>query len=160
MRPEDFRLRLDAASFYATHFATTMVTDVLPYEFRYCALLNASCDSNREIDELVYPEDDDILHENIDADEVVRLLCRDHRVPQWIDISVGFSTSSHSHLCLICCGRYHSEDSRLYYYSQGTQPFGIKSPTLPPRHKDDEAFQLPQREDFYSRLRQFYQIEK
>ena len=160
MRPEDFRLRLDAASFYATQFASTMVTDALPYKFRYCVLLNISCDDNREPDEEVFPEDDGILQEDIEADGVVRLLCRGLRVPQWIDIAVGFALSSHSQLVLTCCGRFHSDDERLYYYSQGTQPFGIKSPALPPHHKDGERFQLPRREDFYFRLRQFYQIEK
>ena len=160
MRPEDFRLRLDVASFYATRFASTMVTDVLPYEFRYCVVLNASFDGNRESDELVFPDDDGVLQEDIEANDAVRLLCRGLRVPQWIDIAVGFASSSHSHLVLTCCGRFHSDDERLYYYSQGTQPFGIKSPSLPPHHKDGERFQLPLRDEFMSRLRHFYQIQK
>ncbi|TLD68538.1 hypothetical protein FEM03_22295 [Phragmitibacter flavus] len=156
MRAADFRLRLDAASFYATRFAATMVRDTLPFEFRYCAVLNSSCDSNREADEIVYPEDDNVFHEDLEAKEVVELLCRNQRVPQWIDIAVGFSGRHHSHMSLLCGGRYHAEDNRLYYFDQGTQPFGIKSPTLPPRYKDGTRFRLPQERDFFERLHKLH----
>ena len=156
MRPADFRLRLDAASLYATRFAATMIRDKLPFEFRYCAVLNASHDGNREADEIVFPMDDNVIHEDLDAKEVVELLCRDERVPQWIDIAVGFCGRDHSHLSLICCGRYHGDDSRLYYFDQGTQPFGIKSPNFPPRYKDGTRFRLPGERDFFERLHKFY----
>jgi hypothetical protein len=156
MRAADFRLRLDAASFYATRFAATMVRDKLPFEFRYCAVLNSSYDDNREADEIVYPEDDRLIHEDLDANEVVELLCRDERVPQWIDIAVGFSRRSHSHMSLLCCGRYHADDKRLYYFNQGTQPFGIKSPILPPLYKDGARFRLPRERDFFERLHKFH----
>ena len=49
MRPEDFRLRLDAASFYATHFAASMVKGRLGNGFRYCVVLNASQDEGLPI---------------------------------------------------------------------------------------------------------------
>jgi hypothetical protein len=152
MRAADFRLRLDAASFYATRFAATMVRDKLPYEFRYCVILNASHDKNPKEDEIVYPEDDDVIFEDLDANAVVGLLCREERVPQWIDIAVGFRERDHTLLSLLCCGRYHADDNRLSYFEQGTQPFGIKSPTLPPRDKDGARFRLPGRRDFYDRL--------
>ena len=153
MRPADFRLRLDAASFYATRFAATMVRDKLPFEFRYCAVLNSSYDGNREFDEIVFPNDDNVIYENLGAKEVVDLLCRDDRVPQWIDIAVAFRGTKHSHLSLTCCGRYHTNDERLYYYQQGTQPFGIKSPTLPLHHKDGTRFRLPRERYFFECLR-------
>ena len=156
MRPADFRLRLDAASFYAARFAATMVRDKLLFEFRYCAVLNSSYDVDRKPDEVVYPDDDNKIHEDLDADEVVDLLCRAERVPQWIDIAVGFSKRDHSHLFLLCCGRYHSDDDRLYYFDQGTQPFGIKSPVLPPRYKDGSRFRLPSEGEFFQRVHKFY----
>jgi len=156
MRAADFRIRLDAASFHATRFAATIVRDKLPFEFRYCAVLNSSNDGNRKVDETVYPEYDNVIHEDLDAKEVVELLCRDDRVPQWIDIAVGFSGRNHSHLSLICCGRYHADDNRLYYFDRGTQPFGIKSPNLPPRYKDGTRFRLPKRRDFLERLYGFH----
>jgi hypothetical protein len=156
MRAADFRIRLDAASFYATRFAATMVRDKLPYEFRYCAVLNSSCDANREEDEIVYPQDDYVIHDDLDAKGVVELLCREERVPQWIDISVGFNGREHSRLSLLCCGRYHADDDRLYYFDQGTQPFGIKSPVLPPRHKDGTKFRLPNERDFFEHLHKFH----
>jgi hypothetical protein len=88
----------------------------------------------------------------------VDLFCRDQRVPQWIDIAVAYRGAEHSHLSIICCGRYHCDDARLYYYDQGTQPFGIKSPTLPPGYKEGTRFWLPREREHYERLRRFYGI--
>ncbi|NWK57689.1 hypothetical protein HW115_18875 [Verrucomicrobiaceae bacterium N1E253] len=152
MRSSDFRLRLDAASFYVTRFALTMVRDKLPYDFRYTTILNSSYDGNRATDEVIFPEDNNVIHNDLDAKEVVNLLCRDQRVPQWIDISVAFRGRKHTHLELICCGRYHSEDDRLTYFDQGTQPFGIKSPNLPRGHTDGKLFRLPREKEYFERI--------
>jgi hypothetical protein len=153
MRAQDFSTRLDAASFYATRFAATMFKDKLPYKFRYCVLLNYSYDAHHKEDEIVYPEDEGIIHRDLEAKEVVDLLCRENRVPQWIDISVEFKGSDHTNLTLLCCGRYHSDDDRLFYYEQGTQPFGIKSPNLPIRLKEGSRFRLPKEKDYFAKLR-------
>ncbi len=135
MRLTDFRLRLDAASFYVTQFALTMVHDQLPFVFRYAVIMNSSPDGNRAPDEAIFPEDNHVIHNDLDAKDVVKLMCRDERVPQWIDAAVAFKGLGHAHVSLECCGRYHSDDARLYYYDQGSQPFGIKSPALPRRRK-------------------------
>lgn len=153
MRPEDFSFRLEAASLLATQVAATIVRDKLAFEFRYCVLLNTSCDDLLQSDEVVFPDDDGLIHEDLNSDEAVRLLCRDFRVPQWIDICVAYSARKHSHLVLECCGRFHSNDDRLYYFERGTQPFGIKSPQLPKDCKEGRKFWLPKQADFYSRMR-------
>ena len=157
MRANDFTIRLVAASFLATRFAASMVKDKLPFEFRYCVLLNSSHDGNREPDEIVYPEDENLFHENLQEEEVVELLCRDERVPQWIDIAVAYSTGKYSHLSLQCCGRYHSDDNRLYYYERGTQPFGIKSPNLPFPYNEGRRFRLPREREILSKFRKYCQ---
>lgn len=149
MRSTDFNLRLAAASFYVTQFALTVVRDKLPFEFRYCAVLNSSHDGNPALDEVVFPDDNNVIHRDLDAKEVVNLLCRDERVPQWIDIAVAFRGKRHTYLSLDCCGRYHSDDDRLYYYDQGTQPFGIKSPMLPNGYKDGARFRLPREAAYF-----------
>lgn len=156
MRPQDFRFRLEAASFRATEFASTMVRDRLPYCFRYCVALNASHDEGREPDEVVYPADNKVVHPDLGEDEVVALLCREFRVPQWIDISVGYATRTHTHLSLICCGRYHSKDRRLYYFERGTQPFGIKSPSPPRDHTEGRKFRLPNHQEFHAKMRRHH----
>ncbi len=152
MRSTDFSLRLDAASFYVTRFALTMVHDNLPFDFRYAVLLNSSHDGNRAPDEVIFPEDDHVIQNDLDAKDVVTLLCRDERVPQWIDASVAFKGQTHTHISLKCCGRYHSDDNRLYYYSQGSQPFGIKSPSLPWNRKETERFWLPSEAEYFERI--------
>lgn len=153
MRPEDFRFRLVAASFQTTLFASPMVQDILPFAFRYSVVLNQSCDDGREADETVYPGDDHQIHDDLSADNVIQLLCRDSKVPQWIDISVVFCSDAHTHLSLLCCGRYHSDEHRLYYFDKGTQPFGIKSPSLPAGFISGDRIRLPDRETYLSNRR-------
>ena len=159
MRPLDFSFRLSAASYHATHFAETLVKDDLSYDWSYIVFLNQSFDDSREEDEVIYPEDDNRIVCDINEDKVVELLCRDGMVPQWIDVAVAYTQSKITYLSLLCCGRYHSDDSRLYYYQRGTQPFGLKGPLLPKDHKEGKRFRLPTRKDFMERQEKFYGIK-
>ena len=158
MRPEDFRFRLVGASYASANFGKTMVDCDVPFDFRYCVILNSSYDGNREEDEVVFPEDAEVIHWDLSSKEVVELLCRDGKVPQWIDISLVYCENQHSHLELSCCGRFHSDDSRLYYYGQGTQPFGIKSPVLPLRFQEGQRFALPTLAEYRKRVRRFKEL--
>ena len=153
MRAEDFSFRLDAASFRAWRFASSMVKQKLPSKFSYGVTLNASHDHNRKDDEMIFPNDDFEIIFDLSQEDVVSLLCREERVPQWIDISVSSCDRRQTYLHLICCGRYHSDDDRLYYFDRGSQPFGIKSPTFPRgfRSEDLQAgrkFNLPSEKTF------------
>ena len=153
MRSEDFSLRLGAATFLSWKFATTIVKDKLPPEFVFDVVLNSSADDGRKDDEMVYPEDDHRLVEGLSQADVVSLLCRDGRVPQWIDVSVSSAGREVTYIRLICCGRYHDKDDRLYYYERGTQPFGIKSPDYPRGNisknlNEVRRFKLPSHEKF------------
>lgn len=157
MRSEDFHFRLLAATLAASRFAQTMVKDTLRLESRYYVALNASFDGNRLDDEMVFPEDDVRIETDLSDLEVVTLLCRDGAVPQWIDIGVAFSTRLFTGLSLTCCGRFHPNDDRLYYYENGAQPFGIKSPVLPVCHTEGRRFRLPPKVMFLDRFRKFHE---
>lgn len=67
------------------------------------------------------------------ADAVVSLLWRDHRVPEWIDISVWEADMHLTHFDLMCCGRFTAESHRLYYNWTDVPPFGVKGPAYPAR---------------------------
>lgn len=108
-----------------------MVKDRLPPNFSFGVSLNVSADDDHKDDERVYPDDDGRVIFDLEHKDVVDLLCREERVPQWIDISVSSVNRRTTFIHLLCCGRFHSEDERLYYFERGTQPFGIKSPNFP-----------------------------
>lgn len=143
MRQEDFFARLYAATYAAILFGQEHVDILLPKDVVYLVCLNQSYDENRESDEVVYPVDDDRIEAGLDANGVVNLLHRNERVPQWIDISVLAADDSVTLIRLRCCGRYHIEDERLYYFSTGFQPFGIKSPEIPYPFRNGGRFPVP-----------------
>lgn len=150
---KNFRTRLDTATINAVRFASTMVLNQLPAEFRYSIILNASYDDLRLSDEKIYPQDNGVIHKNVEAGDVVHLLFRDGRVPQWIDIAVACTDGQYTHLCLDCCGRYHADDSRLYYNESGIPPFGVKSPILPCNYNKAEKFSLQSMDKFLEMIR-------
>lgn len=142
MRQQDFHTQLLAATFAALRFAEKYVVNQLSLDIEYVAELNSSFDDNRKHDEVIYPEDDGRFASGLSGLEVVELLYRDGRCPQWIDIRVQGASDGKTLLSLLCCGRYDDVDTRLYYYERGSHPFGIKSPTLPPGYVDGEKFHL------------------
>ena len=143
MRREDFHSQLLSATFAALRFSQNYVNNHLPLNVRYVAVLNQSFDDNRHPDEIVYPEDDGQVHPDLNDVGVVDLLHRDNRCPQWIDISIAGADKETTLFRLLCCGRYHSDEARLYYFESGTQPFGIKSPDIPIGWKSGMKFKVP-----------------
>ncbi|MEM6333392.1 MAG: hypothetical protein AAF823_08660 [Planctomycetota bacterium] len=142
MQPAEFTDLLDRASTCAVDFAQGMAIDRLPESLRYRVLLNQSCDDNATDREVVYPDDDDVVLDNLDAEDVVKSLCREGRCPVWINIRVEASAIDYTLLVLDCCGRFTDDASKMYYSHQGTGPFGIKSPVLPVGFKKGERFAL------------------
>ncbi|MBC8391091.1 MAG: hypothetical protein H8E17_00780 [Deltaproteobacteria bacterium] len=130
MRKEDFHNQLIAASFASLCFGQEYVSNRLSHDLTYVVLLNQSYDGHRKEDEIVFPEDDGKICSDLSQLELVDLLHRDGRCPMWIDIQVAGADKKRTLMSLRCCGRYHDDESRMYYYEQGTQPFGIKSPDL------------------------------
>ena len=111
-----------------------MVTDDLPAEYRFVVSLNQSCDNTLSEGEFVYPDDPlrvGNLTDSLTLDQVVDLLWRDDRIPEWIDMSACRTTPNFTLFSLICCGRFTDRSDLLYYSDAAHCPFGIKSPNLP-----------------------------
>jgi hypothetical protein len=152
MRRDDFHFRLLAATYAALRFGQGYVTNQLPLDVRYIALLNQSYDGNREDDEVVYPADDGRIESDLTDVAIVELVHRQDLCPQWIDISVAGADQSVTFVRLLCCGRYHSNESRMHYYQNGSQPFGIKSPDLPEGWQEGVKFELESRARAMNRI--------
>lgn len=132
MTREDFESRLLEATTQAIHFARKYVHDCLPDQVRYRLLLNRSHDANRQTDEFVYPEDEDVDLWLLDHPRIVDILWRNGTCPVWIDTSVVAVSAKWTIVELFCAGRYSSDEQRLYYAARGTRPFAAKSPVFPP----------------------------
>ena len=118
--------------------AARYVSNHLPASNRYIVRLNQSCDDNLEPGEHVFPQDIDPVAP-LTAPAVVDLLCREDRVPEWIDISVERADSEHTFLVLLCCGRFTDDEALLYYRDTAFPPFGCKSPSLPYRWSEEQG---------------------
>ena len=152
MRKEDFHSQLLAATFSALRYGQTHVKNRLPINVTYIVILNQSYDVNRKSDEIVYPEDAGRIETYLSDKAVVDLLYREGRCPQWIDISVAGADRNITLIRMLCCGRYHGDESRMYYYDGGLQPFGIISPDLPVDWKAGEKFRLKKPDDVISNI--------
>lgn len=133
-----FSKRLQEVTAINRDFAARYVINHLPVSNRYLVRLNQSCDDNLRPGERVFPDDTDPVAP-LAAAETVDLLCRENRVPEWIDISVERADSEHTYLLLLCCGRFTDDDTLLYYRDTGLAPFGCKSPSFPPRWSEEQG---------------------
>ena len=133
-----FSNRLQQVTIVNRDYATRYVSNNLPESNRYLVRLNQSCDDNLKPGEHVFPNDADPVA-SLTTAETVDLLCRDNRVPEWIDISVEHADSEHTYLLLLCCGRFTDNETFLYYRDTGLAPFGCKSPSFPPRWSEEQG---------------------
>jgi hypothetical protein len=69
-------------------------------------------------------------------------LCRQGKVPVWIDISVESVYKDQTIFRLLCAGRYTDNEEEFYYNKRETAMFGIKSPTMPPNYVEGQKFKL------------------
>lgn len=142
MKKNDFLFLLLGASYASYKFGQEYVKNKLKPEFRYDLELNTSHDDPNLEQFDIYPEDNDKKYFDLTDKEVVEILCRNNKVPVWIDIAVSKSDRKKTTLRLTCAGRY-SDDSKEFYYSKsGSGPFGIKSPNLPLNYKKGVKFKL------------------
>jgi hypothetical protein len=81
-----------------------------------------------------------------DAAIVVAELWRDGHIPEWVNIAVVDETGTATVIDVVCCGRFTNDDSRLYHIEEGTPPFHVLSPVLPPRH-DGAPFSIHARSE-------------
>ena len=142
MTQDQFSQLLNDVSHHALTFACQHVENRLHDSFRYHVLLNQSSDGNASAAVSVYPEDDGREYLSLSADEVVKVLLRAGRCPEWIDIAVEAASGSFSLMRLLCSGRFTDDSKRFYYTDGGTGPFGIKSPNLPIDHREGVKFSI------------------
>jgi len=136
MNKEIFQEHLSRAADLAVTFARNYVWNDLPESRVFLVHPNQSFDGNPlSGDEVTYPSDTQTNDQPIifsTAEAVVDYLWRDYKVPEWIDISVGGEDGNHTHLQLLCCGRFTATEELLYHRSGDITPFSIKSPVFPP----------------------------
>lgn len=142
-----FAERLHTASVAARDFARSFVLETLPDEMLFRVRLNQSYDGNPlHPDERVYSEDGALnLIEKLalcTEAEVVDLLWRENRVPEWLDIAVVGETGSETIMGLLCCGRFTANDQLLYHKKEGWPPFHAVGPALPPNHQNGQRFSI------------------
>ena len=145
MNIADFKTYLTSAIYHATKFAERYVVNELFYEFRFMLSLNQSFDGHASEENELYPEDDGRVIRCLDLAAASEVLCRNEKVPEWVDISVSGVGDGFTELELICCGRFTANPGKLRYASKGQGPFGIKGPRLPPGFNPDidDRFSLP-----------------
>lgn len=144
-----FEQQLLRAAAEARDFARRVVEETLPDEMRYRVHLNASYDGHATPDFRLFPEDSsrDVVYatKNLAAHEVVELLWREGRVPQWADLAVVDETAEATVLEVLCAGRFTGDESRLYYAERGTGCFGPKGPALPLDYVEGRRFSIHHR---------------
>lgn len=150
-----FALRLHEAAAAAREFALALVEEELPETVRFRARLNCSYDGKPlRPDETLYPEDSSLERTKrltrCTEEEVVALLWREGKIPEWIDISVVNEVDSTTILELRCCGRFTSDEELLYHAWQGRPPFHVVGPTLPPKYKEGQRFSIHHRSEAWS----------
>lgn len=142
MTKEEFLFHLKGASFVAMKFAEAYVKNKLTTNFRYDVTLSVSHDNPSLTQFDVYPEDNGVVKKDLTDEEVVDLLYRKGKVPVWIDINIIKTNRKTTTLMLLCAGRYSDDKNEYYYNSNGSGPFGVKSPALPIDYKEGKKFRL------------------
>jgi hypothetical protein len=150
-----FAERLRAASVAARDFARSYILEALPNDMLFRIRLNQSYDRNSSHpDERVYPEDSALnltgKMGRCTEEEVVNLLWRDGRVPEWADVAVAAETGSETIMGLLCCGRFTDNEQLLYHTKEGWPPFHAVSPALPPTYQKGQRFSIYSRSEVLS----------
>lgn len=138
-----FERSLVEAARCALEFARQLVINNLPDKIRYDVILGCSYDGNSlEQGEYTFPEDYDNgqrLFEN--REDVVGLLWKDGKVPEWVNVSVESEDGVFTNVKLECCGRYSSNVEHVYHAHEGRAPFHVVGPPMPPEVESREHTQ-------------------
>lgn len=142
MTKEEFFFHLQGASFQALKFAENYVKTELKTNFTYNVIFTES-QVHKDVPgvEFLKRHDKKMVLEIKDS-EVVDLLYVKGKIPIWIDINVLKSSRKATTFNLLCSGEYSSEKKYFYYNVNGSGPFGVKSPNLPPGYKEGQKFKL------------------
>jgi len=132
-----FSTNLVSAAQHALEFARTLVFNELPDVIRYVVYLGASYDGNALIDdEETFSEDyTERIRQYSDSSDVVNLLWRDGKVPEWIDVAVESEDGKSTSVRLDCCGRYSDDVAQIYHAHENRAPFHVLGPSAPPEYE-------------------------
>ena len=122
MEKGEFLFLLLGASYAAYRFTIEQKKKNLVANFKYDVKL--SYDPNTDM--TTYPEDEGTIHYGVTDKQVMEILCRDNKLPVWIDIYVIDADENFTTLELLCAGRFSDKKTDYYYHQRGSGPFGIK----------------------------------
>lgn len=130
---EAFEKNLLGAANHALEFARTLVTNIFPDKVRYVVYLGASYDGNPlEEGEFTFPDKDTKGERSFDSSsDVVDLLWREGKVPEWINVTVLSETLDYTNVKFECCGRFSNKVDQIYHAHEGRAPFHVLGPPIP-----------------------------
>ncbi|BCJ41318.1 hypothetical protein Aiant_19750 [Actinoplanes ianthinogenes] len=142
-----FTERLLRAAERAREFGLRHALEELPDELRFRIRLNQSYDGNEpQPGERRYPADSSPERaaelRRCDLATAVAALWRDGAVPEWIDLRVHSATEDTTLIEAACCGRFTTDEERLYHAQGGYPPFQAVGPTLPVHWDGASRFSL------------------
>lgn len=150
-----FVARFTAAAQAAWAYGRELIAEELPAQLRFRIRLNQSYDRRpAQLRVVRFPQDSSqhraAALNKVDAQTVVATLWRDGCVPEWINLAVVGETGAATLIEVVCCGRFTDDDTRLYHVAEGTPPFHVLGPALPPRH-DGTRFSIYLRAECWDR---------
>jgi hypothetical protein len=157
MDRDTFTARFHRASAQARDFARGFVVEPLPDALRFRVRLNSSYDGNPLVgDEVVYPEDGGFeralaLHD-VGADEVLAVLWRDGRVPEWVNLGVIGELGAATLIEVLACGRFSALKDHLYHEHEGYAPFHVVGPSLPVEYEEGDRFSIHDRSECWTQI--------
>ena len=134
-----FITAFDQAAKFCRDFAQPFVVEALPRSLRFnFTAAQRTPDQNGRIKflggRLLSPEE-------LVAVEPIRArkyLWVDGKVPQWINLTVEAADDDHTYIEVRVCDRLASSMEHLYHTREGSPPFHILSPALPPEWESVE----------------------
>jgi len=151
MTKEAFQKNLSEAAHLTIKATKDYVLNKLPDEVLFLIVPNCSFDGNPlGDDEEVFPSETLPEWTTLPPkteNETVDHLCRNGKVPEWINILVDSADDKFTYLLLECCGRFTGLEKHLYYTRNSTPPFGLKipMPSLEYKLEKDGRFRLSSR---------------
>ena len=125
----EFLFHLQGASFQALKFAEKHVKTELKTNFKYNVIF---------ADENANPK----MKLDLTDQQVVDVLYINEKIPIWIDINVLKSSRKETTFNLLSSKDYSNNKDEYYYNHNGSGPFGVKSPILPPNYEEGKKFKL------------------
>lgn len=141
-----FQNRFLEAADAARDFARRFVEETLPNDCLFHLHLNRSHDRDALPEYKLFPEDSSpelAVHlKHVCAEDVISMLWRDGMVPQWVNLNVVGESDTATLIEVIACGRFTTDEARLYHLDEGRAPFHVLGPSLPVNYVEGTRFSI------------------